>query len=54
MARKPVVCRLGFHSYVQAHPRDERQQGPDRDRVCRRCGKRSDGNISGLPPTVVT
>ena len=33
MARKPVVCRLGFHSYVQAHPRDERQQGPDHDRV---------------------
>jgi hypothetical protein len=50
MAKKPVVCRLGIHSYVYAHPRDE-HEGPDqyREQVCRRCEKGRDDHIIALP-----
>jgi hypothetical protein len=36
-----------MHSYVRAHPADERLQGPD-ERVCRRCGKRGQ-DLLGIP-----
>ena len=48
MVSKPLLCRLGLHSYVQQHPADERSHGPDQ-KVCRRCGKQM-GDLGGLPP----
>ncbi|MGR7025486.1 hypothetical protein [Geodermatophilus sp. URMC 62] len=54
MARKPFTCRLGLHAWVEAHPVEERPQGPERARVCRRCGRRRGGDIGGLPPAVVS
>jgi hypothetical protein len=47
MADKPLVCRLGFHSYVQRHPVDERSHGPDQ-KACRRCRKQIT-DVGGVP-----
>ena len=49
MATKPWRCVIGLHSYVRAHPADERLQSPDRQ-VCRRCGKQA-GDLLGIPAT---
>jgi hypothetical protein len=54
MAGKPFACRIGLHAWVEARPADEQAQGPDRARVCRRCGRRRGGDIGGLPPAVVS
>jgi hypothetical protein len=50
MARKPLRCHFGFHSYVQRHPDGERPSSPD-DKICRLCGKRT-GTPYGNAPTV--
>jgi hypothetical protein len=41
---------MGLHSYVRAHPADERYEGPDQQ-VCRLCGKGRDvvGHPTGRP-----
>ena len=51
--RKPLLCRIGVHAYVQRHPEDERLRGPDR-KVCRRCGRRQDVDTTVIPPGVVS
>ncbi|MGY1814345.1 hypothetical protein [Blastococcus sp. SYSU D00820] len=48
MTGKPVRCWLGFHSYVQRRPDDERPRGPDQ-KVCRLCGKQRDVPFGNLP-----
>ena len=52
MANKRLRCRIGVHSYVRAHPADERYQGPD-ERVCRHCGKRG-GTLLDIPAAGLT
>jgi hypothetical protein len=52
MASKQLRCRMGLHSYVRAHPADERYEGPDQQ-VCRLCGKRR-GTSSDIPPAGLT
>ena len=47
--RKPLLCRIGVHAYVQRHPEDERLRGPD-EKVCRRCGKHHDIRNTIVPP----
>jgi len=49
---KPLTCLLGIHSYVRAHPADERLQGPS-PQVCRRCGKRRT-DVAAVPPITFT
>jgi hypothetical protein len=52
MTAKPLRCVFGLHSYVAAHPTDERRRpGPD-DKVCRRCGKQQK-DLFGIPPGVI-
>ncbi len=52
MADRPLRCRLGFHSYVPEHPRDEGPRGPDgHGEVCRLCGKRR--GPSGIPLSIL-
>ena len=52
MADRTFRCRLGLHSYVREHPRDERPHGPDGDgEVCRLCGKRR--GASGIPLSIL-
>ena len=46
MARKPLRCHSGCHSYVQRHPDSERPSSPD-DKICRLCGKRTRHPIAG-------
>ncbi len=48
MTRKPLRCRFGLHSSVQRHPDGERPSGPD-DKVCLRCGKRTDAPFGSAP-----
>jgi hypothetical protein len=50
--RKPLLCRLGLHAYVQRHPDDERLRGPDHQ-VCRRCGRHRDTDTTVVPPGVM-
>ena len=50
MAGKPLRCRLGLHSYVREHPREEDFRGPGGE-VCRLCGKRR--GAPGIPPSVL-
>jgi len=52
MAAKPFRCMVGLHSFVRAHPADERLQGPP-SQVCRRCGKRREAG-SDVPPAIFT
>jgi hypothetical protein len=47
--RKPLLCRIGVHAYVQRRPEDERLRGPDHQ-VCRRCGKHRDVDTTVVPP----
>ncbi|HZB19591.1 MAG TPA: hypothetical protein VE463_07105 [Blastococcus sp.] len=52
MAERPWTCRLGIHSYVREHPRDERPPGPGGGgEVCRRCGRRR--GEPGIPLSVL-
>ncbi|MGY1771293.1 hypothetical protein [Blastococcus sp. SYSU D00813] len=48
MSSKPLRCRLGFHSYVQRRPDDERSHGPDH-KICRLCGKHSGVPYGNVP-----
>ena len=46
---RPLVCRLGFHAFVRAHPEDERLRGPDHQ-VCRRCAEQRQRATTIVPP----
>jgi hypothetical protein len=48
MARTPITCVMGMHSYVREHPTGERLQGPPAE-ICESCGKRR-GSPLDVPP----